>query len=83
MTLKEIIKSYITNKKINIPEDDWTKIKEEYDKQEVIDTFASVISKGYIKMPLTDISLEEALLAEKELSEQDFFYQRRRVLYSI
>lgn len=73
MTLKEIIKSYITNKKINIPEEEWTKIKEEYDKQEVIDTFASVISKGYIKMPLTDISLEEALLAEKELSEQDFF----------
>ena len=72
MSLSEIIKSYIIDKKINIPEKDWTKIKEGYNKEEVITTLATIISNGCIEMPLAEISLEEALLAEKELSEQEF-----------
>lgn len=65
--LKDKIKEYITNKEINIPESDWTQLKKEFSKDDIILALATLIAEEEIQMSLTKISLEEALLAEKRI----------------
>ena len=71
LMLKDKVKEYITNKEINIPESDWNQLKKEFSKEDIILALATLISEEEIQMPLTKMTLKEALLAEKELSELD------------
>lgn len=69
--IKDKIKEYIINNEINIPESDWNQLKKEFSREDIILALATLISEEEIQMPLTKMTLKEALLAEKELSELD------------
>lgn len=68
-TLDDKIKSYITNGKINIQETEWGSLCSSYEKEELINALASAISSGFIDLPLKNITLEDAIRAQKGLME--------------
>lgn len=64
--INELFK-YIDNKEININETDWKRICLNYSKDEIIDSLAHIISEGYIKLPLKEITLNDAIDSQKRL----------------
>lgn len=58
---------YIDNKEININENEWKKLCSIYSKDELIDSLAYIISEGFIKLPLKDITLTDAINCQKDL----------------
>lgn len=64
--INELFK-YIDNKEININENEWKSICSLNSKDELIDSLAYIISEGFIKLPLKDISLNDAINCQKNL----------------
>lgn len=59
--------TYIKDNEINITPVDWQGICSSFSKEEIIDSLATTISSGLVNLPLKDITLEQAIEAQKGL----------------
>lgn len=63
----EDIKKYIHDEELYIDVESWQRMKVLYTKENIIDVIGSAIVGGLIKLPLPQVSLEEAIICQKEL----------------
>lgn len=62
-----IVSQYINDKNIHIPSEEWKALKDEYTQEQIIDAICDEVLCGNIRLPLREISLDDAKDSFKEL----------------